>query len=271
LLVEAEFKSLSVESNPRPHADEHPELVRIKAIYEDRRTNLLRDANTKREKILEEYQMECIALQKALTKRERIKDALEARDLVTSLGAEIESIRLARAKSSDGTQSPPNGKPPVLEWETPFEGILVEPSSEAFAFVGSNTVGEMSAVVARNEFPATYVVKGEIKVTGQYPGIVLGYVSKNRLFAIACSVGDGTEVETWERGDRVKTTRHELRWSRGIWEPLEIARNEKGWTLRIGGTKQLVPLPQTARGRRFGFMTFGPGKLELRSLIIAIE
>lgn len=271
LLLEAEIARLSREPEGSFGGGGFSELEKVRAIYEERRTTLLKAAEGKLETMLTAYRARCVALQQKLTKEESIEEAIEARDLANALEDELERLREAQEETKEGKVFPQKAMSLVLEWETLFDGMLNEASGESLDFIGSTTVGSIGAVVALNELPSTFSVTGEIHVTGQYPGIVLAYDAKNRPFAIACSVNDGTEIETWERGDRVKTTRHNLAWGRGVWETLEITRNEEGWWIGVGGTRQLVPLPRTLRGGRFGFMAFGPGQLKLRDLVIAAQ
>ncbi len=270
LAVDEEIKYLAGEAEERPDPGKYDQLASMRKIYDERKTVLIKEADTRREKLLREYAAAFTDLQKSLTIESRIEEAVKARDMAGALEAELERLR----KAAVGATSAPEGdsqKEREISWTAPFAGEIAESSSTGVLFTGAAEAGLFGAVVVKERLPNRFTARGQVKIEGSFPGIVVGFDSENDPFAYLYPDVTGIQIETWHQRQRLKTSRLDHEWERGSWISFEVTRTSREWTVKLGSKKLPIPLPGDIRGSRFGFMTFGPGVVNVRRLAVTAD
>lgn len=271
LQIDREIAYHSDEGGERPEPGDFAPLAKLRTIYEKRRAELLAQAESRREKLLVDYRAAFDALQKSLTVENRIEEAVEARKVATSLEAELERLRAGRKPPPKESTLFKEDAPAELAWETPFAGTLGAASSTELEFTGATKPDTFGAAVVKNRLPKQFTVRGQIQISGYFPGIVIAYEADDKPFAMVYPVKAGTQVEIWHAGKRVQTDVLDIQWKFASWESFEVVRDTTGWTFKLGSQKASVPLPDSVRGSRFGFLTFGPGVVKARRLSVTTE
>lgn len=143
-------------------------------------------------------------------------------------------------------------------WRAPNGGAFsVSEDTLTLKGKGRGTAHEALAVL-KDDLGKSYVVTGEIMVTGSYGGFAFGYDSKTGSHYTLYASSTWTDIcyHTADRKREVYLLKQPLSWDRKKWLKFRVERNANVVKVSLDGKKQTVKLPADARVGHWGVMVY---------------
>lgn len=230
------------------------ELEKLKASYQKSLSLLGADYSNQLGQMNQKYVVILDNLMKRTTQKGDLDGALAVK-------IEKDSLGLTKPHSQDMLNR--------SAWTVPYGGSFTC-AENVCTLTGPGTMAANGAIaILEQSLQTDCTIEGEVLLSGDYAGFVLGYNAKSKQFVSLYSL-QGPETDYWvhQGQSRSKLATLPLPWPRETWVSFTITRHQQEVSLAVGSYRTSCRLPDEANGPFGGLIVYHNARIQLRDLTI---
>lgn len=153
------------------------------------------------------------------------------------------------------------GSASITGWHRAIDGVVTTNAGE----VTLSGPGDPAVAVLDQPLTEDYTATGEVLISRQYAGFVLGFEDTSRTFVSVYASGNSSEY--WKNADRARTSfgRVQLAWPNKTWAKFVIQKVGSQVRITVDSSEATIELPADRRGSKFGLIEYYGSTIQLRN------